>query len=293
MVSVIMNKITQRSLVNSADADPNIVLYHADCTDGFGAAWALWKRFPKADYIPVKHGQNPPSGLGGQHVVMADFSYGREVIEQIYREAASFQILDHHVTAQAALAGLSYAYFDMKKSGAVLAWEWAHQEPVPWLLQYVQDKDLWEWRLPKSREISAALSSYPFDFSVWDGLSQEVLEIEGRAILRLEGNLIDKIVEEAVLVSFEGETVPAVYGTIMTSQIGERLCQGFPFCIIWHQQDGRRYFSLRSRVGTADVSTIASKFGGGGHINAAGFSLPLGSSTNHLLDPIKNFLSDN
>ena len=288
-----MNEITQRYLVNSADVDPNVVLYHADCTDGFGAAWALWKRFPKANFIPVKHGQTPPSGLGGQHVVMADFSYGREVIEQIYREAASFQILDHHVTAQAALAGLPYAYFDMKKSGAVLAWEWAHQEPAPWLLQYVQDKDLWEWRLPKSREISAALASYPFDFSVWDGLDQEVLEMEGRAILRLEGNLIDKIVEEAVLVSFEGETVPAVYGTIMTSQIGERLCQGFPFCIIWHQQDGRRYFSLRSRAGTTDVSAIAAKFGGGGHINAAGFSLSLGNSTNHLLDPIKNFLSEN
>ncbi len=287
-----MTEIEQNSQAHSPGSDPNVVLYHADCTDGFGAAWALWKRFPRAKYIPVKHGQSPPSGLAGQHVVMADFSYGREVIEQIHREAASFQILDHHITAQAALAGLSYAYFDMKKSGAVLAWEWAHEEPVPWLLQYVQDKDLWEWRLPKSREISAALASYPFDFAVWDGLDQEVLEIEGRAILRLEGNLIDKIVEEAVLVSFQGETVPAVYSTIMTSQIGERLCQGFPFCLIWHQQDGRRYFSLRSRAGTTDVSAIAAKFGGGGHVNAAGFSLPLDRSMNQLLDPVKNFLSD-
>ena len=260
--------------------EPNIVLYHADCADGFGAAWALWKRYPYAEYIAVKHGQPPPSGLEGQHVVMADFSYGREEIEKI-----------HHVTAQAALTGLPYAYFDMKKSGAVLAWEWAHEQPVPWLLQYIQDKDLWEWRLPKSREISAALGAYPFDFAVWDSLDQRVLEIEGRAILQLEEKLIGTIVEEAVLVSFQGETVPAVYSPIMTSQIGERLCQGFPFGIIWHQQDGRRYFSLRSRSGTTDVSAIAAKFGGGGHVNAAGFSLPLQSSTDQLLDPVKNFLS--
>ena len=275
----------------SSKPEPNVVLYHADCADGFGAAWALWKRFPKAEYIPVKHGQPPPSGLDGQHVVMADFSYGREVIEQINQVSASFQILDHHVTAEAALAGLPYAYFDMKKSGAVLAWEWAHQEPAPWLLRYIQDKDLWQWRLPRSREISAALAAYPFDFEIWDGLDQSVLEIEGRAILRLEENLIDNIIEEAVLVSFQGETVPAVYSPIMTSQIGERLCQGFPFGIIWHQQGGRRYFSLRSRSGTTDVSAIAARFGGGGHINAAGFSLPLQSSTDQLLDPVKNFLS--
>ncbi len=292
MVSLLMNETAQdqESTFHSSQPDPTVVLYHADCADGFGAAWALWKRFPEAEYIPVKHGHPPPAGLEGQHVVMVDFSYAREIIEHINQVAASFQILDHHVTAQAALAGLPYASFDMKKSGAVLAWEWAHQEPVPWLLRYIQDKDLWEWRLPKSREISAALASYPFDFRVWDNLDQKMMEIEGQAILRLEGTLIEKIVEEAVLVSFQGETVPGVYSPVMTSQIGERLCQGFPFCIIWHQQNGRRYFSLRSRPGTTDVSAIAARYGGGGHVNAAGFSVPLQSPTDQLLDPIKNFL---
>jgi len=178
----------------------------------------------------------------------------------------------------------------MKKSGAVLAWEWAHDQPASWLVQYIQDKDLWEWRLPKSREINAALASYPFDFTVWENLEQHVLEVEGAAILRMEKTLISQIVEEAVLVSFQGECVPAVYSPVMTSQIGERLCQGFPFCIIWHQQEGRRYFSLRSRSGSTDVSAIATKFGGGGHRHAAGFSLPLEGSTDRLLDPVKNFL---
>ena len=267
-----------------SEQDPTVVLYHADCADGFGAAWALWKKYPDAHYLPVEHGQRPPSGLDKAHVVMVDFSYPREVIERLAESTASFRILDHHVTAQAALAGLPYAYFDMKKSGAVLAWEWAHPEPVPWLLQYIQDKDLWKWQLPESREINAALASYPFDFQVWDGLTQDTLEVEGRAILRREDVLITKIVEESVLVDFEGETVPAVYSPVLTSQIGERLCQGFPFCIIWHQRDGRRYFSLRSKPGTVDVSAIAARHGGGGHVNAAGFSIPLESAD--ILNPI-------
>ena len=268
--------------------DPTAVLYHADCADGFGAAWALWKKYPDARYIPVKHGQPPPEGLDGAHVMMVDFSYRREVIEQLAQSAASLLILDHHVTAQAALAGLPYAYFDVKKSGAVLAWEWAHAEPVPWLLQYVQDKDLWQWRLPDSREMNAALASYPFDFQVWEGLTRDVLKVEGRAILRRDHSLIDKIVEESVLVEFEGETVPAVYSPVMTSQIGERLCQGFPFCLIWHERDGLRYFSLRSKPGTADVSALASRYGGGGHVNAAGFSRPIDSQASDILNPIRD-----
>ena len=265
--------------------DPTVVLYHADCLDGFGAAWALWKKYPDARYLAVEHGLSPPSGLDHDHVVMVDFSYPREVVERLAESTASLRILDHHVTAQAALAGLPYAYFDMKKSGAVLAWEWAHPEPVPWLLQYIQDKDLWEWRLPMSREINAALDSYPFDFQVWNGLTQDTLELEGRAILRREDVLIAKIVKEAVLVEFEGETVPAVYSPVMTSQIGERLCRDYPFCIIWHQRNGRRYFSLRSKPGTVDVSAIAARHGGGGHVNAAGFSVSLEGAD--ILNPIQ------
>lgn len=266
---------------------PDVVLYHADCADGFGAAWAIWKRFPEATFCPVKHGFPPPVEVKGRHVVMVDFSYHREVVERMHREAASLRILDHHITAQAALAGLSFATFDMEKSGAVLAWEWAHDDPVPWLLHYIQDKDLWRWQLPNSREINAALASYPFDFSVWDTLSREVLEIEGRAILRYENMLVDKIAEEAVMVSLEGETVPAVYCPVLTSQIGERLSRDHPFGVIWHERDGRRYFSLRSKAGGLSVASIATRYGGGGHTHAAGFSVPIDPSTNHTLDPLR------
>ena len=279
-----------RSPHQSNGPEPNLVLYHADCSDGFGAAWALWKRFPRARYLPVKHGAPPPEGMTGMDIVMVDFSYSREVIEKMADQAKSFQILDHHVTAEASLRGLPYAHFDMSKSGAVLAWEWAHEEPAPWLMQYIQDKDIWTWKLPHSREINAALASYPFDFEVWDALDQATLEVEGRAILRLEHAMIGKIIEEAVLVQFEGETVPAVYSPVMNSQIGERLCAGHPFGIIWHQQNGRRYFSLRSRAGTTDVGAIAARHGGGGHVNAAGFSLPCSEEAGGILDPVTSLI---
>ena len=267
---------------------PDLVLYHADCTDGFGAAWAIWKRFPNAKFVPVKHGFPPPDGLEDRHVVIVDFSYGREIIESIANKTASLCILDHHVTAQAALDGLSFAHFDMARSGAVLAWEWAHEDPAPLLLKYIQDKDLWQWKLPGSREVNAALASYPFDFTTWDSLSKDVLEVEGRAILRYENMLVEKMTEEAVMISLNGEKVPAVYSPVLTSQIGERLSANHPFCVIWHQRDGRRYFSLRSKTGGLSVASIAARYGGGGHTHAAGFSVSLDSAECQILDPVNH-----
>jgi oligoribonuclease NrnB/cAMP/cGMP phosphodiesterase (DHH superfamily) len=264
---------------------PDVVLYHAECMDGFGAAWALWKRFPQARFVPVKHGFPQPEGLDKQHVVMVDFSYHRDEILALADRTASLQILDHHITAQSALADLPFAYFDMDRCGAVLAWEWTHSQPAPWLLQYIQDKDLWHWRLPHSREISAALASYPFDFATWEQLQFETLKVEGTGILRHENSLVDKLVQEPIMISMAGHTVPAVHSPVLASQIGERLAAHHTFGVIWHQKDGRRYFSLRSKVGGISVSEIAAHFGGGGHTHAAGFSLAIGHDSSPLLNP--------
>jgi hypothetical protein len=168
----------------------------------------------------------------------------------------------------------------------VLAWEWAHQRPAPWLLLHIQDKDLWQWALPGSREINAALSSYPYDFRLWDSFTQDRLVEEGRAILRYEHEMVSKLVAEKALVTFQGQTVPAVQSAILNSQIGERLSGQYPFVIIWHDRDGRRYFSLRSREDGPDVEAIAKQYGGGGHRHAAGFSVPLGKHGPGLLAPL-------
>lgn len=256
--------------------DPDLVLYHAECSDGFGAAWAIWKRFPHARFVPVKHGHPPPDGLTSQRVVIVDFSYARPILEAMATETKELLVLDHHITAEKALTGLPYAYFDQNKSGAVLAWEWAHGSEAPWLLHYIQDKDLWNWALPGSREINAALASYPFDFKLWDEFSQSTLQQEGKAILRYEQELISKLAAQAVMVEFQGHIVPSVHSAILTSQIGERLSPHHPFCLIWHDRDGRRFFSMRSREDGTDVGAIAASFDGGGHTHAAGFSVPLG-----------------
>lgn len=269
------NSMSNRTFAPPFHGSPDIVLYHAECSDGFGAAWALWKKFPSASFLPVKHGHPPPLDLKDRRVVIVDFSYARSILEAMASETKELLVLDHHITAERTLDGFSNAYFDQTKSGAVMSWEWAHGTAAPWLLQYIQDKDLWTWALPGSREINAALASYPFDFNVWDSFTQSTLEQEGRAILRYEHELVGKLAAQASMMEFQGVVVPAVQSSILTSQIGERLSPHHPFCLIWHDRDGRRYFSMRSRSDGTDVGRIAASFGGGGHTHAAGFSVPL------------------
>src|SRR3989442_15683723 len=87
---------------------PDLVLYHADCTEGFGAAWAIWKRYPSAESIPADHGLPPPVSCAGRRVVIVDFAYPRPILEEMAEEAMELQVLDHHITAKEALKGLPY-----------------------------------------------------------------------------------------------------------------------------------------------------------------------------------------
>ena len=53
----------------------NVVIYHANCNDGFGAAYGAWKLLGnRAEYFACKHGDAPPD-VKGKRVVILDFSF--------------------------------------------------------------------------------------------------------------------------------------------------------------------------------------------------------------------------
>ena len=54
-----------------------LVLYHANCNDGFGAAWAAYTHpdlGPEAEYVPVQYGDTPPDVTEAM-VYILDFSF--------------------------------------------------------------------------------------------------------------------------------------------------------------------------------------------------------------------------
>lgn len=163
-----------------------IVIYHANCNDGFGAALAAWMKFgPSKDvtFIAGRYG-DPAPDVAGANVYLLDFSYKRDVIARMLDEAHTLTVIDHHKTAAEDLAPLGIV-IDQTQSGAVLAWKhFFPGTPVPPLLLYVQDRDLWRWELPQSREVSAALSVLPQDFRVWSSYLFEVTDLAREGYLR-------------------------------------------------------------------------------------------------------------
>jgi oligoribonuclease NrnB/cAMP/cGMP phosphodiesterase (DHH superfamily) len=258
------------------------VLYHDDA-DGFGAAYACWQGLDKrADilFLPVQYGQpvpNLPDSISSLYIV--DFSYDRATCESLALrfDENHLAIIDHHKTAEAELAGLSYAEFNMGYSGAVLAWHhFFPVDPVPSLLQYVQDRDLWQWKLPNSREVNAYIATLPKDFEEWHMFSLDTALSAGAAIIAFQDKQISGAQRDVRMEGIAGYIVPMLNCTANVSEVGNELCKAYPnaafsasYC---DRADGKRSYSLRS-IGNFDVSEIAKKYGGGGHRNAAGFTV--------------------
>lgn len=284
------------------------VIYHANCWDGFCAAWLFHQRFSDAEYVAAHYGQGPPD-VAGRRVFILDFIYKRQVMREILSRAMAVVVLDHHKTAQLELCGLEDEFcqrpdlirnplgshlpdirFDLTKSGARLAWEYLHGQSLPpWLVRYTEDRDLWRWRLPHSREVNAWLRSHPLDFALWDNLSGIREEYDdgpigvwgqviaqGEAILRRERQIVADHVRHAREIDLGGHRIPAVNATVLFSEVAGELAKGRPFgACYFDRADGLRQWSLRSDDSGADVSLVAQMFGGGGHPRAAGFEEPI------------------
>lgn len=265
----------------------HLVIYHKSCPDGFGAALALKVFLDRehadsdAEFVAANHG-DPVPDVSNKHVYIVDFAFNRETTKTIHQQAESLIVLDHHKSAEEYLKGLPYCIFDMSRSGAMMAWQHFNPNlPVPRLIQYIQDKDLWQWNLPFSREYSAGLSLFPFDFEQWhlllnDNTVDEIIE-QGKTILAYEKQLLKRAISKGVrMVTMAGHDVPMLNSTILASEIGNELAQGHPFAVTYFDTATKRIFSLRSAADGIDVSDVAKQFpGGGGHFHAAGFSLPL------------------
>lgn len=252
------------------------VLYHARCDDGFGAAYAAWLVLgDEAAYLPVNHGDPAPELPEDAVVAVVDFSYNRPEILRIREKVKDLIILDHHLTALHELEGLEFAHFDMSKSGAHLTWNYFHPDkPLPELLAYIEDKDLWLFKLEKSREVTAALRSYPMDFALWHSLDVNHLKEEGISLLRFQEQLVAAACQRTRWASILEFEVPVVNATDFRSEIANRLCELFPHApfaaAYFDNENGFRTWSLRS-VGDFDVAAVARRLGGGGHKNASGF----------------------
>lgn len=263
-----------------------LIFYHGGCSDGFSAAWVAHKKFgDDAEYIAADFHQVPD--VKGKDIYMLDISVSDEE-EDIKKLAKDNRIvfIDHHITRKNLVSLIPESYFSNDRSGAMLAWEYFFPDKEsPVLIAYVQDQDLYTWKLPFAREIMVNVNLSERTFESWDKMSADLEDEISRNVYVEKGKTIQDyynkicslmIEEGAVLVEFEGFkvytiNVPHMFGSDIGNELALRTNS---FGIVWSENGENISASLRS-VRDFDVSEIAKKYGGGGHKNAAGFKLPI------------------
>lgn len=269
--------------------------YHAGCPDGFGAAWSVRQAWGEdAWYIARSHDDRVRLGdCEDALVAFVDIAPAEGELRDLAEVAAQVLVLDHHVTARDRLAhdpnqldeyeaDGHVIHFDLSHSGAVLAWQAFHPDAdPPDLLRYVEDQDLWNWALPDSDAVNAAIASYPRDFETWDRLAAEPIEklvAEGKPILRANRIEVARRLEHVRPIALGTERIEAVNASINRSQIGHEIAKRAAFGKEWglvYRVEGAEVFATIYSIGDLDISKVAVAHGGGGHKNAAGFHVSL------------------
>ena len=289
-----MKSILPLSLLIHPDKnDPQpLVIYHGrNCPDGFASALAAWLYYEgKAEFLGLDHGDiksvDDLPAVEGRAVYILDFSFSPELLRSIEERVAKLVMLDHHKSAADKLTGFScrcgVVHFDMHKSGARLAWEFFHPEqPVPDLVRFVEDRDIWVWQYPESAGFLAALDMEPFNFERWneiasfDAVQLSIYVERGRAMDEKFSKLASGIAEGAQALTFNGVTGMMVNAPgVFHSLVGDILSrQSGTFALMWStDKSGVIKVGLRSQR-SFDCIPLAESMRGGGHAQACGFKM--------------------
>jgi len=220
-------------------------------------------------------------------------------MERLGAEAVPIVCIDHHQSALDRSEEIGSYCTDMDiriapgMSGATLAWSYfdsrlGRTEPMPELLRYVADQDLWEWKLENSEVINASLNTLDGRVgSMRDELNAWMADPEGRLRYHMQRGegitaLVDQQVRKAAIHAqahrmATGTMLLVANATSFTSELGNFLCTEHDEApnavalLYTVQQDWVVRCSVRSIAGGAVTARmIAERYGGGGHEHAAG-----------------------
>lgn len=284
-----------------------VCLYHDKCLDGFAAASVIMDCFgsENVDLVPGNYGDDSIviniskiDDVKNKDLYIVDFSLNPGQLHELEDIVKSITLIDHHVSAQKMLKGFipkkktTKIIFDMSHSGAVLTFIHLHKglidsvnetnkyDVIPTNLKLVEDRDLWKWEHGDTEAFTTYMYNKcdsPIDYHS-ELSTKPMCDIvaEGKVVVDLHWKRVSRALTEAQLIGFEGHLVPILNcPRDLASDVGHRLCieHNVPFSITYRDVGDKRIFSLRG-TGKVDVSEIASRRGGGGHHDAAGFNVP-------------------
>lgn len=273
----------------------NHVIFHKDCMDGLASAFIAHSSFLEADeeaefypmhYSDVNNVYDIPLNEG-DIVYILDFSLPEEMIRELSCKVDHIYIIDHHKTAQF-LLNLNInnvtVDFDNNMSGAMLTFDFfidRGTNPLePELFEYVQDRDLWKWELPGSKEVSAALalmveknSIESFREAYWS-FDKSIPEFKniGTIALKTQQKQVNEKVDKCFDIKLLGQDFKIINATENISELGNAICNKYdmPSIMFFYTSLYTVVLSFRSLDHLTDVSVVAKELGGGGHRNSSG-----------------------
>ena len=255
-----------------------VCFYHSNCLDGIAAAYAVKLAHPMVDveFIPSRYGMEIPD-LKGCQIYVVDFSFKRPDMERLMANNCVV-VLDHHESAAKELEGL--VEVDQTRSGAMQAWEYFFGGPAPLEYQFIQDRDLFEFKLEDTHAWIEGAFTFPMTMEGFNELffcstRDEILAL-GKSLLRKKEADLKSLIKNVRRMTINGIDIPVLNANYMhVSDVAARLNENEPFVAVYADLREGRKFSLRSKKDKGmDVCVICESFGGGGHKNAASFFIP-------------------
>lgn len=305
-----------------------VVWYHESCLDGTCAAWVASQYLSEdTEYIAQNYGKpitkakciTSPEDMANTDLYILDWCpESMEKLQECCEKFHSVTLIDHH---ESAIKRVQKWYEEMfnsltKKpenftqflalqnewSGAMGTAIWFHTNfdkyviedgdgfVQHWLVQAIDDRDRWQFKLPYTREINAGLFHMGFDLEVWrkQPFSEHQrlgLRDNGIVFLTAKQIEIDLIISSGL--QFIDDANDNAFAAIinapyhLASEMGNQIIQDHKFriAIVWNiDKDYKTCFSLRStpeNLHALNCAEIASLLGGGGHVNAAGVKMAM------------------
>lgn len=235
-----------------------------------------------------------------------DYSFPVEHLLEYTKYFKKITVLDHHKTAiddytkafPSKVGGFGWMFiqptenceivFSTNESGAKLTWMYFHggYNEVPDYIELISDRDLWEFKLENSRKFYYGLklqdlSTFNMIETLLNSFKNNII-IEGGKYEKVHNERNEKIAKANIIdieVILRGKRYK---GGLVNSylDVASDLCsnliskRGYDIAIAYNVNNkGVVGCSLRSKK-DLDSSLLSVMYGGGGHAQASGFSIP-------------------
>jgi oligoribonuclease NrnB/cAMP/cGMP phosphodiesterase (DHH superfamily) len=227
----------------------------------------------------------------GATVFVVDFCFEpHDRMVELQKHAKILFWLDHHKTAIDGCLALGLKFPGLQtvgKAAIELTWNFLHpDEPLPEIVRYIAEHDLWQHDDPSTWPVHYGLGAY--------GLNPENSELWLRLIQNTD-NMLDGIIRKGLKTAAAITKSNAIYAEQTAYSI--RLPNGWSAIpankgvsgsavfdsvydpdihdvkLVWYWQKTHWKFSLFYDKDGFDCGAFAATLGGGGHVRAAGFYL--------------------